>query len=496
MISIPFFSSSSPFGPLQGLHEYVIENAVGISWQNWYHLFVIPLVPLYGQALLLRSENTRLYRIAVGTVGISLIGRAVTNYRFTQPWFNGLNNGIGIGVMHVIARYIEFAFIDGPVVDRYLEAKGRHPLINALSVAMGARWIGMGSIDLDKDSKVHSGNVNKQRIRKASEEPENDDLIIPSKEDTDVVDGGFEFSNPKNRSKNIPDIKKSKKAKDSWLPWPKIKRTKFESLTRHLWITIRNYVIFDTFLYLIRYFGSETIGSDLPVKNALYRFTHENTFYILPILKQYGFSPIKVHWFLVDIMISMNVATGVWLGIAMGYHLFAFLTIITNLFEVENWEIDIFDSPFMGDSLLDIWGKRWHQFFRHHFILYSTIFLRLFRIPTKSGNIMVMSFLLSGLMHSFGQYTMSPNPPLIPLFLLFPISGLFGFMEITFKKFTGKKVEGIYGRIWTWIIMLSIGRLGTKAWLESGVGGTLMTPPLVGEYITKNFLEAYLIAKG
>ncbi|WVW79976.1 hypothetical protein I302_101949 [Kwoniella bestiolae CBS 10118] len=487
--SIPFtlFSPSTPFGPFQPLHEYTITHAAPLSWDNWYHLFVIPLIPLYIQAVLLRYEGTRYYRVAVGVLGICLLSRAVVSYRFTQPWFNALNNGIGIGVMHLIARYLEFAFIEGPLLDRYFEAKGRHPLIGALDITINARWIGLGAIDLDHRGKVDPGHVHLN-----GNAPRNGH-ISPSKDDTDVVDGGLEFQNTHRTIPNMDD-----RAKESWLPWPKVRRTKSQAVVRHFYLAIRNYIIFDTCLYLIRYYGSNTIGADHPVPNALYRFSHENTFLILPFLSRISWIQeewLVAPWYLVEIITEISVASGVWLGISSGYHLIGGILVGTELWETESWEVDLFDSPLCADSLLDLWGRRWHQFFRHHFILYSTLILRLLHLPTSSGSVLFLSFVLSGLMHSIGQFTMNPHPPLLPIFLLFPSSGLGCFLEVSFKRMTGRKVGGAWGRIWAWIAMLGIGRLGTRAWLESGVGGSYLTPPGAGEWVVRNVLEGWFIGK-
>ncbi|WWC68810.1 uncharacterized protein I206_102745 [Kwoniella pini CBS 10737] len=479
MKSIPFFKASTPFGPFQNLHEYVINNAEQITLNNWYKLFIIPLIPLYIQAFLLRYEKTRNIRISIGLIGIILMSNAGCHYRFTQPWLNAINNGIGIGIMHLIARYLEFSFIQGPIIDRYFESKGRHPLISALDIAVNARWIGLGSINLDNKAKVNSGN-NKLQI--------NGHKSSPLKDDTNFIDGGIKLNN----NKSIPE--KIERKKENWLPWPKIKRTKFQSVKRHLFIAIKNYIIFDTCLHLIRFYGSNTIGSNYPISNAFYKFSHENQFIIFPILKSI-IGEILVPWWIIELITEISVAIGVWLGISCGYHLLGCLLVGSGIWETDSWEIDIFDNPLKSDSLLDFWGRRWHQFFRHHFILYSTLVLRLFHLKPNSGNILFMSFILSGAMHSIGQFTMNPHPPLLPIFLMFPLSGIGCIMEVIFKRMTGRKVRGSWGRPWTWIVMLSIGRLGTVAWLDSGVGGSYLTPPFAGKWITDNLLDGILIGK-
>ncbi|OCF34666.1 hypothetical protein I316_03709 [Kwoniella heveanensis BCC8398] len=464
------FTPSTPFGPFTHIREYVLANSRPIDSNNWYHLFILSTAPLYVQALLLRYRGTRLYRSAVAVLGIYLLWDAGLHLRFEQPWLNALNNGIGIGLMHLTVRYIEFGLIEGPVFDRYFEAKGRHPLISAFDVCVNARWIGLGALDLDHQGRVDAGHP----------------LHGNAKLNSDSLPNGKATSND---GRTIPDARHREK----WLPWPKIRRTRFQAVRRHAFIALRNYVLFDTFLSLVRDFGADTIGSTSPVPNAFYRFSHENRFVLFPRLNL-GKGLMVAPWWLTEIFAEVGVASGVWLGIAAGYHFLGAILVGSGLWEVESWEVDLFDNPLAADSLLEFWGRRWHQFFRHHFILVSTLFLRLVHLPINSSLILSVSFVLSGAMHALGQFTLDPTPPLFPIFVLFPLSGLGCALEVQFKRLTGRKVRGVWGRVWVWAFMLASGRLGAVAWLESGVGGSYLTPPFAGEYV-KDWLKEWVVNK-
>ncbi|WVQ94491.1 hypothetical protein IAU59_001570 [Kwoniella sp. CBS 9459] len=495
------FTPTTPFGPFTPIREYALANSSPIDGSNWYHLFIFATTPLYVQALLLRYEGTRIYRSAAAVLGIYLLWNAGLHLRFEQPWLNALNNGIGIGLMHLTVRYLEFGLIEGPVFDRYFEAKGRHPLISAFDVCVNARWIGLGALDLDHQGRVGdrhhvNGNMNANgKITSngsghgfGSGSTDAKDSQSPM-EDVDVPDGGFEIN-----GRTIPDTRHREK----WLPWPKVRRTRSQAVKRHAVIALRNYVLFDTFLSLVRDFGADTIGSTSPVPNGFYRFSHENQFVLFPRLFNAtwgsGAGPLVAPWWLTEIATELGVATGVWLGISAGYHFLGAVLVGTGLWEVESWEVDLFDNPLAAESLLDFWGRRWHQFFRHHFILVSTLFLRLLHLPLTSPLILSVSFFLSGAMHALGQFTLDPSPPLFPIFILFPLSGLGCALEVQFKRITGRKVRGVLGRIWVWTFMLASGRLGAVAWLESGVGGSYLSPPFAGEYV-KDWLKEWVINK-
>ncbi|WVO13227.1 hypothetical protein L204_100840 [Cryptococcus depauperatus] len=461
-----FPSDDAPFGFLEPFHAYAIANTRQITWSNCYKLVVIPLLPLYFQALLLRKEGTRRERIALAVLGLGLLWRAAFKYRFLQPWFNALNNGLGIGYMTMSFRYVEFALINGKMLDPYWEDRGRHWLVSALDTSVNARWIGLGTVDLDtwrvvKDSGDHSGEA--------------------TKKDGQMPDGGVET-----HGKTVP----KGRTYPPWVSKPPAKLSRYASVWRHFKIAFRGYVVSDVLLALLREFGSDTIGSNRPVPNALSRFSHENIFIVFPKL----FGGFRAPWWTVELVSVISVAVCVWLGLSISYHALAAVAIGSGLYETEAWEADLFDNPLNSDSLLDFWGRRWHQFFRHQFTLASSLLLRTLNLPVTSPSILALSFFFSGAMHALGQYLMDPVPALLPIFMLFPLSGLGCALEVMFKRQTGRKVRGLWGRVWAWAWMLTTGRWAAIAWFESGVGGSYLTPALMGE-IMKSWLLENVIKK-
>ncbi|WVQ74502.1 hypothetical protein IAR50_004103 [Cryptococcus sp. DSM 104548] len=455
-------TSAAPFGFLEPLHGYVLAHSEPLTLNNWWRLAVLPTVPLFLQAVLLRKEGTRKDRIALGVLGIALLWHACLRYRFEQPWFNALNNGIFIGCMTLTVRYLEFAFIKGTLIDQYWEDKGRHWIVSAFDVCTNARWIGLDPVDLDSkkiEMGVKGSKVDARGSRVAT--------------GADVKSGG----------KVVP-----RRQYPPWVIVPTSLPSRSRATFRHLTIAFRNYVISDILLSLLRSFGSNSIGSSTPVPNALRRFSGDNTFVLFPKLGNGLESP---RW-ATEMAAVIAVALCVWMGLSMGYHAIAGVMVGTGLFEVEAWEIDLFDAPLKADSLLDFWGHRWHQFFRHSFTLVSTLTLRLLHLPVTSPYILGLSFFFSGAMHAMGQFTMEPVPALFPIFVLFPISGLGCALEVQFKRWTGKKVGGIWGRVWTWSVMLTTGRWAAKAWFDSGVGGSYLCPAWAGD-ILKPFILEYIL---
>jgi hypothetical protein len=77
-------TKEDPFGSLLSpLHHYILRTAEPISWTSVPQLAIIPLLPLGIQAYLLQYNNTRIWRMAVGVVGVYLMMGAWMGYRFT-----------------------------------------------------------------------------------------------------------------------------------------------------------------------------------------------------------------------------------------------------------------------------------------------------------------------------------------------------------------------------------------------------------------------------
>ena len=71
-----------------------------------------------------------------------------------------------------------------------------------------------------------------------------------------------------------------------------------------------------------------------------------------------------------------------------------------------------------------------------------------------------------------------PYPPDVMRF--FFLSGVGAACEGLFKRMTGRKVRGKWGRLWTWIFFFVAGRSACWAWCDSGVGGAPLVPQIPG----------------
>lgn len=207
--------------------------------------------------------------------------------------------------------------LEEPVVDPYLE-RGRPRLLSALDLAMNSRLIGLGPVGV--------GSVG---LRGQGDTPNGANGGVP------VV--GKE-----------PTVGKLRR-----------KRSRPEATLRHIGHFLVHYTTLDTLLYLMGTLGPTTIGNPRGAPNALHDFVYNNTYISLPRLYPTVVPPI-----IVEAVTTLGMAVGTWQGFSMGYHFFAALAVGSALWETESWELDLFDAPWKAESMLDLWGKRWHQLFR------------------------------------------------------------------------------------------------------------------------------------
>jgi hypothetical protein len=239
--------------------------------------------------------------------------------------YNAFNDGISIAFLHLGFKYMLFALLRNPVVDPYA-ANGRWRIISLIDLCINSRMLGYGNVGLA---------------------PKADDKLkgkaVP------VVDSTI--SNPSNTAaaSRLP-------LPESVTPSPvKPTRTRFEACMRHSQHFLTHYIVVDTLLYLLGIFGPTTIGSPTGYKGSIHQFTLDNQFHFLP-----STLGIPVPTWVVVVTIELATAAVVWQGLSMGYHAFALMALGVG-WEVECWEVDLFDQPWRADSVLDLWGRRWHQ---------------------------------------------------------------------------------------------------------------------------------------
>ncbi|KAL1732247.1 membrane bound O-acyl transferase family-domain-containing protein [Schizophyllum commune] len=149
----------------------------------------------------------------------------------------------------------------------------------------------------------------------------------------------------------------------------------------------------------------------------------------------------------------------------------------------------LFDAPWAATSLKDLWGRRWHQMFRHSFVVLGAgpgrvvgeWAARVTGIPLGRIFAVLAAFALSSLLHSLPLHGMGRGGDALRISVFFMMMGVGIVLEETWKeltqdvwrRFTGRSVRGLAGWIWTHACLLGWGHFLVEAYCQKGIAGAL-----------------------
>jgi hypothetical protein len=111
-----------------------------------------------------------------------------------------------------------------------------------------------------------------------------------------------------------------------------------------------------------------------------------------------------------------------------------------------------FDAPWRATSLAEFWGRRWHQWLRHIFLVQAGYPLSF--IFGRVG-LVIGAFLSSAVFHHIGVYSLNSTSELWRMLVGFGMMAPGILAERTFEQLTGRKVCGLAGWVWTmtWLVL-------------------------------------------
>lgn len=111
-------------------------------------------------------------------------------------------------------------------------------------------------------------------------------------------------------------------------------------------------------------------------------------------------------------------------------------------------------NPFAADSISDFWAKRWHQALRRTFLVMGGIPLGM--IAGRPG-VVLGAFFASGVFHELGAYSIGRGfDHRVTMF--FTLQGVAILLEALFKRVTGRRVGGWAGRVWVYLVIITLGQ--------------------------------------
>ncbi|KAL1758879.1 membrane bound O-acyl transferase family-domain-containing protein [Schizophyllum commune] len=141
----------------------------------------------------------------------------------------------------------------------------------------------------------------------------------------------------------------------------------------------------------------------------------------------------------------------------------------------------LFDAPWAATSLKDLWGRRWHQMFRHSFVVLGAgpgramgdWVARVMGIPLGRILAVLGAFALSSLLHSLPLHGMGRGGDALRISVFFMMMGAGIISEDIWSRFTGRSVSGLPGWIWTYTWLLGWGHFLVEAYCQKGIAGAL-----------------------
>ncbi|KIK92100.1 hypothetical protein PAXRUDRAFT_830285 [Paxillus rubicundulus Ve08.2h10] len=165
-------------------------------------------------------------------------------------------------------------------------------------------------------------------------------------------------------------------------------------------------------------------------------------------------------------IISISSAFTIYCVLQLGYDLCIIPAVLILRQDPAQWP-PAFERPWLATSVGDFWGRRWHQFFRQTFILGSYPFSLVFgRVGSIFG-----AFFASAVFHHVGFITLNGQMELWRMVVAFGMMALAVIGERAFRQWTGRKVGGFWGWMWTmgWVNLW--GTLMVDAWARAGILG-------------------------
>jgi hypothetical protein len=129
--------------------------------------------------------------------------------------------------------------------------------------------------------------------------------------------------------------------------------------------------------------------------------------------------------------------------------------------------------PWMSTSIREFWGVRWHQIFRHIFVMYGA---RPGGALLGRPGAIAGAFALSAFIHVVGQWAFGRGVEARTDGGFFLLMGLGIILEGGFERATGSRVRGVLGWLWTMSWTLAWGTPMIDTWARRGVFASYAFP--------------------
>ena len=132
-----------------------------------------------------------------------------------------------------------------------------------------------------------------------------------------------------------------------------------------------------------------------------------------------------------------------------------------------------FQQPWLATSIRDVWSFRWHQLFRHLFIVWGA---RPGGALFGKPGALVGAFAASAILHHIALWGMGNGTEFVTAGGFFLLMGIGAVMEVVFTRSTGLRVQGWIGWLWTMLWAALWGPFMFDGWARHGAFATEFFP--------------------
>jgi hypothetical protein len=124
------------------------------------------------------------------------------------------------------------------------------------------------------------------------------------------------------------------------------------------------------------------------------------------------------------------------------------------------------DHPWKATSITEFWSFRWHQFFRHVFVVFGALpgGLLLGRLDALMG-----AFAVSAVLHDLEMWGLGRGTEFHTVGGFFLLMDVGARGELGFRKLTRRRVGGLWGWAWTMVWTIGWGSMMIDAWARWGM---------------------------
>lgn len=176
--------------------------------------------------------------------------------------------------------------------------------------------------------------------------------------------------------------------------------------------------------------------------------------------------PFLVRYFRASIIATFS-AFSIYAVLQMGYDLCTIPAVLFLGQDPAQWP-PAFDAPWCATSLGDFWGYRWHQWFRHTFLLLGGYPLSF--VLGRAG-IVLGSFLSSAVFHHIAMMALNSQVEIWRMLVGFGMMAPGIVAERAFYQLTGRRVGGAVGWIWTMSWLVLWGSVMVEGFARAGMFG-------------------------